>query len=126
MNADTGSFESMNAGRQTRRKAERINLTHRDDCFAYIREQAYFIRDISMNGIGLVMRAEESLMLSKVIGDVLTCRIKVIDQSMSNLKYRLVYLSPGHGDNMNCGLEWVNQDENENKQVFKKMIDQIS
>ena len=126
MTARTDGWDEINSDGQPRRRTRRINVTDRDDCYMFIKEQAYFIRDISMAGVGLVMPAKDSLMLSKVLGDIVDCRIAVERKTLTGLQYRLVYLSPAPGDNMNCGLEWVNRDDTTLKKDFRQLIETLA
>jgi hypothetical protein len=53
----------------------------------------------------------EALAIGEVIGDVLSgCRLEIAGQTIKGIDYRIVHISPGRGNYMICGLDWVNRD----------------
>ncbi|MFH2093641.1 MAG: hypothetical protein ABIJ31_14880 [Pseudomonadota bacterium] len=126
MNFETNPWGDLETDSQQRRKATRICVSDRDDCIAFIKEKAYLITDLSPIGIGLLLPVKESFRLGDVIGDVLTdCRVKIAGQVINSLDLRIVYICPATGENMLCGMEWVNQDIDK-KSLFRSAIDNLS
>lgn len=77
----------------------------------FINGKAYLINDLSLSSIGLLLLPVEAFTIGEIIGDVLMgCRLEMAGRSIRGLEYRIVHISPGRGNYMICGLEWVNKD----------------
>jgi len=124
MTSETDNWDDLETEGQPRRKTRRIDVKDRDDCLVFIDNNAYFIRDISLAGIGLLLPVKESVLLSEVIGDIISCHVQIAAQTIRDLEYRIVYLSPGPAEYMFCGMEWVGRNQ-EKEGVFQTALDQL-
>lgn len=109
----------MESNSEQRRKSTRFSVSDRDDCLVFIESKAYLINDLSLSSIGLLLLPVEAFTIGEVIGDVLSgCRLEIAGQSIRGLEYRIVHISPGRGNYMVCGLEWVNKDSEKESLIY--------
>jgi hypothetical protein len=125
MNSEKNPHEKPDPKGRHRRRATRFSVSDRDDCFVFIDSKAYLINDLGLSSIGLMLLPAEALAIGEVIGDVLSgCRLNIAGQSIQGLDYRIVHISPGRGDYMLCGMEWVNKDS-EKENLIKSIIENL-
>lgn len=107
-----------------RRKDKRYDVSDRDDCNLFVNNKSYFINNFSLKGLGLLLPFQDFLEIGDSIGDVLFCKLEIFGKRIQDIEYRIIYMSPGQGENMVCGMELVNNDSDK-ESVFKSVIEML-
>ena len=101
------------------RKSYRLNLIDRDDCTVTIQDKTYPLKDLSLTGLSVRIEAEAVFRLEEFSGDSVSgVRVDLVDQSMEDLTYRIVHISPDTDNQMVCGMVWMNSSCEKEEQLF--------
>ena len=101
------------------RKAYRLHVKDRDDCTVTIQDKTYPLKDFSLTGLSVSIEAEVVFRLEEFLGDTVSgVRIDLVDQSMEDLTYRIVHISPDTDNQMVCGMVWMNSSHEKEEQLF--------
>ena len=101
------------------RKSYRVHVSDRDDCTVTIANKAYPLKDFSLTGLGVTIDAEEVFQLGEFLGDAISgIRLDLPGQSIEDLEYKIVHISPDTDNQMVCGMVWLNPTDDKEQQLF--------
>lgn len=99
------------------RKSYRVHVKDRQDCTVTMENNTYPLKDFSLTGLGVRIEAEVVFQLGEFLGDAISgVRLDLVDETIEDLEYKIVHISPDTDNHMVCGMVWLNPShENEDK-----------
>ncbi|MCK5684945.1 PilZ domain-containing protein [bacterium] len=107
------------------RDSFRIPVEEIHNSIIVINEIQYSVFDISPGGIGFGLKDNSQFSIDEIIEN---CELNIFDQSFKNLKVKIVHFSKGTTMPLQCGIKWVDLDNQTSDQLNKivlKMKDQL-
>ena len=90
-----------------------------------INEIQYRVFDISPGGVGFGLKDNSLFSIDEIIEN---CEFHILDQSFKSLKAKIVHFSKGTVMPLQCGIKWIDLDDESSDQLNKialKMKEQL-
>ncbi|MCF8044453.1 MAG: PilZ domain-containing protein [Desulfarculaceae bacterium] len=101
------------------RKSYRLHVKDRDDCTVAIENNTYPLKDFSLTGLGVSIETEVVFQLGEFLGDSISgVRLDLVDQTMEDLEYKIVHISPDTDNQMVCGMVWLNPTPEKEEKLY--------
>ncbi len=90
------------------RKSFRVPIEDDENAWAVINAKRYPIRNISLEGVGIVLDDTSVFSIEQTFTH---CELNIFNASIKELNGRVVHLSSDLGKVLQCGIEWIDLEE---------------
>lgn len=97
------------------RSSFRIPIEDSQDIWVKIDNKKYPVKDICLEGIGIVFEDPKDFQVSATKMD---CELQLYDTHVTGLHGRIIHFSLNSGQDWQCGIQWIKLEKESAKQIF--------